>query len=406
MLSNILIATFSLRINNKRTSINGMIEPMLSFFLPRKYRIDLIDGYHPGSSNVVSVIERYENGKLDCTLKSLTSLLLYPLLHLQNNNATQILFKVRDFFSVLEWGIRSGNKYDLFIGLESVYTLAGIILKKIGIVKTVVYYVSDYSPNRYTGWFNRLYLELDRICARNADYIWDVSPAMHPARIKEGLNPKKAAPLILVPNALFPKQINPAPVETILPHSLIFAGTLTKSNGPDVAVMAMPEIIKKYKDATLHIFGSNSTDQKRIMDLIQKFNLQKSVIFHGFVKDAVDLTGDIRNYSIGLAPYLDVPGSHRKYGDATKLRLYMGAGIPVVTTNVPPLGKIIAAFGAGIITEDTPKDLAKVVSDLFSNKNKYQSLRKKAIEFAKNNTWENTYKNAFSAMKASFIFSQ
>ena len=77
---NILIATFSLRINNKRTPINGMIEPMLSYFLPRKYNVDLIDGYHPGSSSVISIIESYKKGKLNRSFKSVTSLVLYLLL--------------------------------------------------------------------------------------------------------------------------------------------------------------------------------------------------------------------------------------------------------------------------------------------------------------------------------------
>ena len=52
----------------------------------------------------------------------------------------------------------------------------------------MVYYVSDYSPDRYRQkWFNDLYLWLDRQAAMHADIIWDVSPAMQPARVKAGL---------------------------------------------------------------------------------------------------------------------------------------------------------------------------------------------------------------------------
>lgn len=400
MYDKILIATFSLRLNNQRTAINGMIEPLLSFFLPKKCIIDLVDGYHPGSNNVISIIEQYKDGKLTHTTKSFISLILYPLLHFQNNNATQVFFKIRDFFSVLEWGIRAKTTYDLFIGLESIYTLAGIVLRKFGIVKTVVYYVSDYSPNRYPQvWFNNIYLALDRFCAKNADYIWDVSPAINPARIKAGLDPKQQAPVILVPNALFPNQITHVSEKEIKQHSLVYAGTLTYANGPDLTIEAMAYVLKKFPKATLHIFGSNGKDQARIKTLIQKYGMEKSVVFHGFITQVADITNAIKTYAIGLAPYIDTPGSHRRYGDATKLRLYMGAGIPVITTDVPPLGKIIFDFGAGVVTKDNPKSLAQNIIDLFSDKKRYLSMRKRAIEYAKNNTWEKTYDIALYFMK-------
>lgn len=400
MYNKIFLATFSIWEKGKRTSINGMVEPMLSYFLPKTSTVDLIDGFHPGSSNVISIIEQHKNGKLMHTTKSFISLILSPLLRLQNNNATQILFKIRDFFSVLEWGIRAKTRYDLFIGLESIYALAGILLKKIGIVKTVVYYVSDYSPNRYPQvWFNNIYLILDRFCVRNADYIWDVSPAIHPARIKAGLNFKQAAPVILVPNALFPDQITHISEKEIKQNSLVYAGTLTYSNGPDLAIEAVAILLKKFPKASLHIFGSNGKDQARIKTLIQKYCMEKSVVFHGFITQVADITNAIKTYAIGLAPYINTVGSHRKYGDATKLRLYMGAGIPIVTTNVPPLGKIISKFGAGVVTKDNPKSLAEVIIDLFSNEKKYLSMRKKAIKYAKSNTWENTYTMAISKMK-------
>ena len=398
MLKNVLIATFSLRVNSQRTAINGMIEPLLSYFLPKASVVDLIDGLHPGSNNVITFIEQYKNERLEYKTTGWVSLLMYPLLYLQNTNSTQILFKIRDFFSVLEWGIRSGKKYDIFIGLESVYTLAGIILKKIGIVKTVVYYVSDYSPNRYTGWFNRLYLEMDRICARNADYIWDVSPAMHPARIKVGLDHKKSKPVILVPNALFPEQISPMPQSRIIPFSLVYAGTLTKANGPDIAIESMRYILKDFPDATLHIFGSNGADQARIKSLIEKYRLEKNVIFHGFITQVADITRAINKYSIGLAPYLDIAGSHRKFGDATKLRLYMGAGLPIITTSVPPLAKEIVKMGAAMIVLDQPEATAKAIIKLFTDKSLFSQMRKKAMEYSKSNTWENTYSNAILKM--------
>lgn len=398
----ILIATFALWLKGKRTSISGMVEPILSFFLPKVKQIGLIDGPHPGSEILISRFETYKKGRLKKTSFSYLGLILYPFLKIQNKNATQISFKIRDFFSVLEWALRSREKNDVFISLEAVYTLAGILLKKLRRIKTVVYYVSDYSPNRYSNkCFNALYVCLDRFCAQHADFIWDVSKAMQPARIKAGLDPKKSAPVIHVPNALFPEQISYLPITNLFPFSLVYAGTLAKINGPDLLIQAMPKILKKFPKTSLHIFGSNSTDQERIQKLIKTTRLEESVTFHGFVTNTIKLSQKINRFYLGIAPYINVPGSHRQYGNATKLRLYLAAGLPIITTNVPPLGKEIYKFGAGLIVKDAPEEMARAVIKIFSDKNLYRKMRSKAIKFAKNNTWENTYKNALSQMNLS-----
>lgn len=398
----ILIATFSVWEKNRRTAISGMIEPLLSYFLPKGYEIDLIDGLHPGSSDVVTKIEQYKNKNLIKKTTSYTSKVLYLLLNAYNTNATQVIFKIRDFFSVLEWGIRSRKKYDLFIGMESAYTIAGIFLRKIGIVKSVIYYVSDYSPKRYSqNWFNAIYVFLDKFCAQHSNYIWDVSPAMQRGRKQAGLEPDKSAPVIIVPNALFPKQISTCPMNKQIPHSLVFAGTLGLENGSDIAIKAVAKLVKKYPDISLHVFGGNEQGKETFLKkMAEDLEIKNYIFFHGFINNAEELSRKINRYMIGLAPYKVQENSVRAFGDATKLRLYMGAGIPTITTSVPPLGKEIAEKGAALITEDNEAEFAESIIKLFDRKI-YLPMREKAILFGKNNTWENTYKAAMEKSKES-----
>ncbi|MBI2613590.1 MAG: glycosyltransferase [Candidatus Levybacteria bacterium] len=395
----ILIATFSIWNSKGQTSINGMIEPLLSFFLPQSKIVDLIDGPHPGSSTVITRFDRYANGSLKKKSLSLVSILMFPLLKIININGTQILFKLRDFLTVFELFIISKTKYDLFIGLESIYTIAGIILKRLGLTKTVVYYVSDYIPNRYSQkWLNNLYLSLDRFCCYSADFIWDVSPAMFDARIKAGLDPKKSAPVILVPNALFPKQISYLPLDKIKPFTLVFAGTFGPENGLPIAILAMKRILNKFPKAKLSILGGGHTPQKELENLARDNKVEKNIIFHGFIQDANKLSNIVKESSLGIAPYMSYPDSARWYGDATKIRLYFGAGLPVITTHVPPLSREIEKYGSGIIIKDNEEDLANAVIKVFEDNNLYMRMRKEAINFAKNNTWKNSYSSALKKM--------
>ncbi|MEK7553178.1 MAG: hypothetical protein AAB504_00590, partial [Patescibacteria group bacterium] len=131
----VIFATFSPWENGARMPTNGMIEPMLKFFLPKTKHFILIDEPHPGSDRVIPVIEIYSNGKLvKKTTSSMFVSWLYPFLMMQNTVGTRIPFKIRDFLSVLDVTIGKKNKYELFIGLESINALAGVVLKKLGFV--------------------------------------------------------------------------------------------------------------------------------------------------------------------------------------------------------------------------------------------------------------------------------
>jgi len=399
--SRILIATFSPWKKGKRLPTNGMVEPLVDYFSDRFEDVYLLDQPHPGSDILIPRVEIYKNGKLR-KIKSSSFFVsaLSPLLAAQNVSATQISFKLRDFLSVIDLVIGQKLKIDLFIGFESVNAIAGIFLKKIGFIKKVIYYVSDFSPKRYkSGWFNKLYLYLDKTAARYSDATWNVSEAMPAARKKLGYDMKNFSPQILAPNAFFKKEIKFLPLEKTKPYSIIYAGTLGLENGPDLAIQMMPQIIKRFPSASLTIAGGGRPeDEKLLKDLIQKLNLEKSVNFVGFVPTNKELYELVRKHRILIAPYKAIRESVRWYADAVKIRMALACGLPVVTTQVPPNGKLAEKAGAGIITKDNPKDLAKTVIGIFSDKKQYLKMRNAAIAAAKENTWENSYSSALNKM--------
>lgn len=400
--SSVLFATFSRWENNKRTPTNGSLDPLRDFLVPRIKKLVIIDQPHPSGEGVIPKIEEFTNHNK--TFKSHNPswyiYLLKPILEMSNSADTQIRFKIRDFLSVIDWSLRDSTKFDYFIGLESINSIAGILLRKIGRVRKVVYYVSDYSPNRYPNkLFNSLYLALDRFCATHADYIWDVSKAMQPARIKTGLNPKKSAPVIHVPNGLNPGQIKTNSISKIDKYSLVYMGTLGSENGPDIAIKASQIVREQFPDTKLHIIGGSDKDFAWLKKLIIKMGLEKAVVFHGFIPSSLDMSKIIRSCAIGLAPYRNFPGSIRLYADAGKIRAYCASGLPTVSSQVPPLGLEVAQKGAAVIANDDPKSFADAIIDIFNNPKAYLELRRNAIMLAKDNTWEDTFKRAFSQME-------
>lgn len=399
--STVLFATFSLWANGHRMPTNGSVEPFRDFIVPRAQKLVLIDQLVPGGESVDYRTEIYLHAHKHFSSRPLPwwFLLLKPILMASNNNGTQIVFKIRDFLSVLDAALREKQVIDYIIGLESINALAGILLRHMGKVRTVVYYVSDYSPNRYPNkLFNGVYVALDRFCAMHADYIWDVSGAMQKARIKAGLDAAKSAPVIHVANGLFPDQIIRSTTKKKEGHALAYMGTIGPENGPDVAIEALSIVRKKYPDSVLHMIGGKPADFVWLAPIVKKLGLSKAVIHHGFVPKAADMAKIMSTCVVGLAPYRSIPGSPRYYGDAGKIRAYAGAGLPIVSSQVPPLGIEAAQYGAAVVTDDDPKHFADAILTLFSDTRRFRAMRSKAQEFAKYNTWTNQFTNAFSEM--------
>lgn len=403
--SSIFIATFSEYRKGMRQPRNGMIDQLLYFFLPKVKDVLLLDQPHPVSDSIDPIIEVYRDGKLKkrFNMPSFFYFPIYFFCRMRSQNRTRISYKLRDLFSVIFSAFRVGGKYDLFIGLEAINLIAGLFLKKIGKVKTVVYYVSDYSPTRFgQTMFNSAYLALDRFCVRHADFTWDVSPAMKEGRMKAGLAEIDMDRVLHVPNGLFPSQIKSLPIAKRALNSLVYMGSLDLEFGADLAINALRKIKEKFPDSILHIIGGGE-DLYRLKKLTKTLNIEKSVIFYGFVKDNAEMAKIVRASYIGLAPYRDLKNSYCWYGDAGKIRQYLASGLPVVTTHVPPLGRLVAENGAAIMTKDTIEDFSAGIMKLLSDGKLYKNFKEKAEKLSRNNTWENTYENALRNMKTSLF---
>ncbi len=397
----VIFATFSPWENNRRSPTNGMVEPMVAFFAPRTKKFVLIDQPHPGSDRLIPTIEIYENGKHKKTTKSsLIVSWLYPLLVLNNTLKTSVAFKIRDFLSVLDFTLRNHYNYDLFIGLESINTLAGVLLKKIGLVKKVVYYVSDFSLQRYRSPFlNKIYLFLDRMAFNHADFVWDVSRAMMSARRTAGLSTKITKVPIYVPIALFSSQVGSRkPIKTI-PASLVYAGALGRENGPDLAIYALKKVLRTIPQAQLHIF-TNGQDMKtqNLRDLTDRLGIHNKVLFHGLISNQTELIKDLGQFMVGLAPYRALTNSARWWADATRIRLYLAAGLPVITTQVPPVGKELEQEQSGLVVKDNAEKIAQAIISLLKNRNLYRKMRQNAIAQARDNTWDKVYSKTLKDM--------
>ena len=91
----------------------------------------------------------------------------------------ELLLWIKDFIFVLKRGIATTKKYELFIGVDNLNALAGLVLRRLGKVERVVYYVIDYTPVRFKNpLLNAIYHWVDRRAVHGSDAVWNLSERM------------------------------------------------------------------------------------------------------------------------------------------------------------------------------------------------------------------------------------
>jgi glycosyltransferase involved in cell wall biosynthesis len=78
----------------------------------------------------------------------------------------------------------------------------------------------------------------------------------------------------------------------------------------------------------------------------------------------------------------------------------MAAGLPVVGSNFPDLKRYIEGYDIGITCDPTnPGEIANAINYTISDENRYNTMKKNALEAAKIFNWENESKKLVALYK-------
>jgi glycosyltransferase involved in cell wall biosynthesis len=102
---------------------------------------------------------------------------------------------------------------------------------------------------------------------------------------------------------------------------------------------------------------------------------------------------------VAIAPYdpSDL-NSFTYYSDPGKVKVYLGCGLPVVLTDVPPIARRIEREGAGRIARYDAGDLAETVAAVMGS-NDYLAVRARAAAMGREYEWTRIFETAFEQME-------
>lgn len=263
------------------------------------------------------------------------------------------------------WHFTFRQKVDVYIGIDPLNALAAVVLKKLGRIKTCVFYTPDYSPKRFeSGAMNKVYHAIDRYCVRKADEVWCVSSKIQQVRRDMGLADDKN---IFVPN------VPPTKFESYRSnkhdkYELITLGTVDTQLDNAGVIEAIAKLAKKYPKLSMTIVG-NGPEEDNLRTLARKLGVEDRVHLVGRkpLAEALELESKA---GIGLALYTGEWGFN-EYGDSTKCREYFYYGLPVISTDSHATVQDIRDYKAGVVVEKGADHYVKALEEIITNYDTY-----------------------------------
>jgi len=306
---------------------------------------------------------------------------------------TEVLNYFLEFFLTCRWVFREKEKYDLWVGVDSLNALAGIFFRCIGKVKKVAFYTIDYVPERFGNkWLNDLYHWIDKFCVAHADEVWNVSYRIAEGREKvRGLSREKYSNQKIVPIGIWFERIKRLPFSEIKKHQLLFVGNLLEKQGVQLVLRAVPEIIETIPDFHFLIVGGGEYEEQ-LKNKVRELKLEPHVTFTGWIKEREKLDQMMADSAISIAMYDKEKDTFTYYADPTKLKDYLSAGLPILLTDVPHNAKEIEENGCGKIIDYDKNQIAAAVSALMRDEETLRQYRENALTYIKQFNWDVIFK--------------
>lgn len=304
-----------------------------------------------------------------------------------------ILMFFKDALLTFIWVSSSREKYDLYFGVDNLNAFVGLLLKKFKRVKRVIFYTIDFIPQRFPNKIlNWIYHQIDNICVRQSDWVWNLSSVMVGEREKKGVSPRYRTKQIEVPVGT-DLDVEICHFSEIERYTVVFMGHLREGQGLEFLIDCVPEIIRKVPKARLLLIGGGPLEDELRKQVKQK-GLGDKIEITGFVKDFEDINERLTKCAVAVAPYEE--SAYTRYTDPGKLKAYLACNLPVVVTKVPRAAYEIEKARCGFAVRCNKKELVDAVAKLLTNEELLKIYRKNALNFARKYSWDKIFARAFA----------
>jgi len=282
--------------------------------------------------------------------------------------------------------IRTGNKYDLYIGSNNLNSFIGVLLKRVGRVRKVIFYTPDSPPHRFRNrLLNHIYYWMDYFCVRNCELVWNNSPEMIIQREKRGTPVSYRTKQLDVPMGT--DRIEQLSFSQINRYQIGFVGHLKEGMGLEILIDAFRIISAEIPESSLLIIGSGPIEE-RLKNQAEDLNIE----FTGLINRLPLVYEKLSLCALAAAPYEENTSS--QFTDPGKVKLYLSCALPVIITRVPRIADEIEDTQAGVVIAPNAEELAEAALGLLKNELLLTKFRQNALALAGRYSWESIFERA------------
>jgi len=304
-----------------------------------------------------------------------------------------ILSYLKDSVLGLYYGFKFGRNTDLFIGMDNLLAFVGLILKKFGIVKQVYYVVIDYMPRRYNNFIlNYIYYSLDKYVLYKSDMVFSLNDKIIKSRIIDRKYNKNKVKYFITPYGNHSSLRTNSDYYNYGKNTIVYFGGIMRDKGSELFVPIVKSLIKRgFSDLKFLVIGGGDLDY--LKNEVKINNLDNYFEITGRIDSHEEAENLLLKSAIALAPYYpEDKNSISYYSDMGKVKVYLGCGLPIVITDVPPIAKVIDNEKAGIITQYDPEEIAEKIIKI---RNEIDIYKKNAISLGKSFDWQKIFDSYF-----------
>jgi glycosyltransferase involved in cell wall biosynthesis len=276
---------------------------------------------------------------------------------------------------------------DVWFGFNPTTCLRGLAAKKVGRAGKVVYWCVDYVEDRFgKGVLTRAYEWLEGICCRLADARVELSSAAAQARDQRHAG-RRLAPTRIVPMGAWTQRTPKTSADAWQKRRVVYLGHLVPRQGVGTMIDAIALLNRRGFRVTADIIG-RGPEEAALRGKVERDGLAEIVRFRGFIEDHRRVEAILAECSVGVAPYLTEVASFTQFADPGKLKAYLGAGLPIVLTRVPPIATELEQSGAAYIVESSAESVARGIEVVLSSGVDWQRRRDAALTLTQRYDWE------------------
>lgn len=240
---------------------------------------------------------------------------------------------------------------------------------------------------------------LERLTVRLADHVWVMVPERTQALVEAGVPESKLTVVSNTPvlddydgASLDPPDLAPSD------FSLVYVGRLAEYRGLDLVIDAVSHLLDADEDISL-IVGGDGPHKDALERRCSSLGIEDHVVFTGWV-DSDRVFDVMAAGDVGVIPHQ--VNRDQNTTVPNKLFDYMLVGLPVLSTNITPIRRIVSETECGRVlpSNATPADVARAVTTMKRSDDLDAYARKGGNAVRSTYHWERDAQRALSSIES------